>query len=161
VEGKCLGGAFELVLACHVVLATRDAVFACPEVKLGVIPPVLAVIGHLRLGGPTAERLAMTGAELGAARAEGLGLVSELVPDGVDAETFALTWYEKNLAPISALAVREATHATREGSGLLAALGAPLAAAERRYVERVLPSVDANEGIEAFLAKRTPQWVDA
>jgi hypothetical protein len=49
----------------------------------------------------------------------------------------------------------------REASGLIAALGAPLAALERRYVDVLLPSHDANEGIEAFLAKRPPRWEDA
>ncbi|MBZ5522125.1 MAG: enoyl-CoA hydratase/isomerase family protein, partial [Acidobacteriia bacterium] len=42
VEGRCLGGAFELALCCHFVFAARSAVFACPEIKLGVFPPVLA-----------------------------------------------------------------------------------------------------------------------
>ena len=55
----------------------------------------------------------------------------------------------------------EAPHAAREASGLLAALEGPLEAAERRYVERLLPSHDGNEGIEAFIEKRAPQWVDA
>jgi DHA2 family multidrug resistance protein len=45
VEGRCLGGAFELALACHYLFAKESAVFACPEVKLGVVPPVLAVLG--------------------------------------------------------------------------------------------------------------------
>ena len=161
VEGKCLGGAFELVLGCHVVLATPSATFACPEVKLGAVPPVLAVIGHLRLGAPIAERMVVTGCELTAARAEQLGLVASLVPAGTDPRTFALEWYRANLAPLSALALREATHAARAGSGMLSALAAPLNAAERRYRERVLPSRDASEGIEAFLAKRAPRWVDA
>ena len=65
------------------------------------------------------------------------------------------------LSSISAFSLREATFAARQGSGLLASLGAPLEAAEKRYVERLLPSHDGNEGIEAFLAKRPPKWVDA
>ena len=60
VQGHCLGGAFELVLACHLVFATPSARFACPEVKLGVFPPVLAAIGPLRLGQPVSERLLLT-----------------------------------------------------------------------------------------------------
>jgi cyclohexa-1,5-dienecarbonyl-CoA hydratase len=161
VEGKCLGGAFEVVLACHVVFATENAVFACPEVKLGVVPPVLAVLGASRLGGALAERLLLTGGELDARRAERAGFVAEIVEDGTDPFAHVLAWYERALAPLSAFALREATFAARHGSGVIAALGEPLDAAEKRYVDKLLPSHDANEGIEAFLAKRAPRWVDA
>lgn len=166
VLGQCLGGAFELVLACHFVFAAPSAVFACPEIKLGVVPPVLAVLGHHRLGGPLAERMVLTSAELAAPEAHERGLLTALLPgecDGLDtaALPFVLDWYRRTLAPLSAFSLREATHAVRHGSGLVASLGAPLDAAERRYVERLLPSRDGNEGIEAFLAKRPPAWVDA
>jgi len=161
VEGRCLGGAFELVLACHLVFATRDAVLACPEIKLGVVPPVLAVLGHLRLGGATAERLLITGADLDVAAADRAGLLAGIVPIGGDPEQWVLSWYRKTLAPLSAFSLREGVLTSRAASGLLSALDEPLQAAERRYVERLLPSRDANEGIEAFLDKRPPQWVDA
>ena len=166
VLGKCLGGAFELVLACHLVFATPSASFGCPEIKLGVIPPVLAVLGHHRLGAPLAERMVITGAEISADEAHARGLLVELLPkenDGQDtlALPFVLAWYRATLASLSAFSLREATHAARHGSGMLASLGDPLAQAERRYVDRLLPSHDGNEGIEAFLAKREPSWVDA
>jgi len=160
VQGACLGGAFELVLACHVVFATEDASFACPEVKLGVLPPVLAVIGRERLGAPLAERMVFTGAALDARSAHRVGFVTSVL-HGPDIEEPVLAWYRETLAPLSAFALREATHAARYGSGLVAALGGPLDAAETRYVEKLLPSHDANEGIEAFLAKRPPRWVNA
>jgi cyclohexa-1,5-dienecarbonyl-CoA hydratase len=166
VLGRCLGGAFELTLACHLVFAAPSAVFACPEIKLGVVPPVLAVIGHLRLGAPLAERMVMTGAEIGATEAQLRGLLVELLPaeyDGQDglALGFVLDWYRRTLAPLSAFSLREATHAARHGSGILASLGEPLIQAESRYIERLLPSHDGNEGIAAFLARRQPAWVDA
>jgi cyclohexa-1,5-dienecarbonyl-CoA hydratase len=160
VEGRCLGGAFELVLACHLVFATRNAVMACPEVKLGVVPPALAVLGPLRMGGALSERLLLTGADLGAVAAARAGLVAEIVPD-TDPEAAVLDWYRKTLAPLSAFALREATFAAREASGIRAAVRGPLSAAVRRYLQRLLPSRDANEGIEAFLEKRAPHWVDA
>jgi cyclohexa-1,5-dienecarbonyl-CoA hydratase len=160
VEGRCLGGAFELALACHVVLAKDDAIFACPEVKLGVIPPVLSVLGHLRLGGALAERMLITGAEIDAQTARACGFVAEIVPEA-DPFDAAHKWYAQKLAPLSAFSLREATLAARRGSGMLAQLGAPLEAAELRYLERLVPSHDGNEGIEAFLAKRPPKWEDA
>jgi cyclohexa-1,5-dienecarbonyl-CoA hydratase len=161
VEGRCLGGAFELALACHLVFASPGAVMGCPEVRLGVVPPVLAVLGPRRMAGATAERLVLTGAEIDSATAERAGLLASTIPEGVEAEAWALEWYRRTLAPLSALALREATLAAREGSGLLAALDGPLEAAERRYVERLLPTHDANEGIEAFIERRQPQWTDA
>lgn len=166
VRGQCLGGAFELVLACHFVFAASSAVFACPEIKLGVVPPVLAVLGHHRLGGPLAERMVLTGCELAAREAHDRGLVAAVVPDDRDAGDgaaldFVLDWYRTTLAPLSAFSLREATHAVRHGSGLVASLGAALDTVERRYLERLVPSRDGNEGIEAFLARRPPAWVDA
>lgn len=161
VEGRCLGGAFELALASHLVFATPNAIFACPEVKLGVIPPVLCVLGHHRLGGPLAEKMILTGAELDATRAAACGLVAESLPDSGNPEEWLLAWYDKHLAPLSAFSLREVTWAARRGSGILESLGAPLSALEERYVTRLLPSHDGNEGIEAFLAKRPPRWTDA
>jgi cyclohexa-1,5-dienecarbonyl-CoA hydratase len=161
VEGRCLGGAFELALACHLVFASSNAVMGCPEVRLGVVPPVLAVLGPRRMAGATAERLLLTGAHLDAAAADKAGLLAATIPEGADAEAWVLDWYRRTLAPLSALALREATLAARDGSGLIAALDGPLEKAERRYVERLLPSHDGNEGIEAFIEKRPPQWTDA
>jgi cyclohexa-1,5-dienecarbonyl-CoA hydratase len=161
VEGRCLGGAFELVLASHLVFATERAVFACPEIKLGVLPPVLGVLGHHRLGGALAERMLLTGCELSAPKALTAGFVADVLPADAEPEAWLLAWFAENLAPLSSFSLREATLAAREGSGLFASLGAPLDAAEARYKERLLPSHDGNEGIEAFLAKRAPIWTGA
>jgi cyclohexa-1,5-dienecarbonyl-CoA hydratase len=161
VEGRCLGGAFELVLCCHLVFAAASARFACPEVKLGVFPPVFAVVGTSRLGGALAERLLLTGEELDARGAERAGLLALLIEDGTDTLGAALDWYRARLQGSSAFALRQAALAGRRGSGLLERLGAPLEAAERQYLTGVLESHDGNEGIEAFLARRTPRWKDA
>lgn len=161
VEGRCLGGAFELALASHLVFATERAVFACPEIKLGVIPPVLSVLGHHRMGGALAEQMVLTGCEIDVARARACGLLADVIPNGADPEAWLLRWFDDALAGLSAFSLREATHAVRHGSGLLESLGAPLEAVERGYIERLLPSHDGNEGIEAFLEKRPPAWTDA
>ena len=159
VEGSCLGGAFELILACHMVFAAPSAVFGCPEIKLGVFPPVLAAIGAHRLGGPLAEKLILTGGTIDAAAAEKAGLVSAVFSRG-NPEEELLEWYRKNLRPLSAFAIRQGTRVARIGSGLMAALEEPLAGIERQYVDEVLASNDGNEGINAFIERRKPIWKD-
>ncbi len=161
VEGQCLGGGFELVLCCHFLFATPKARFACPEIKLGVFPPLFACLGAQRLGGLLAERLLLTGGVLDAPLADRLGLLAGLFEDGGDAEAALLAWYRENLRPLSAYALRQGTRSIRQASGLLDTLDRALEAAERQYLEGVLPSHDGNEGIEAFLARRPPQWRDA
>ncbi len=161
VEGRCLGGAFELVLACHLVFARRTAVFACPEIKLGVFPPVLATLGPARLGGALAERMLLTGEELGAEALASSGFITLLLEAEADPEAAALAWYRERLAGLSAAALRQATAAARAGAALDELLERRLGVVERRYLEHVLPSHDGNEGIEAFLARRPPRWEDA
>jgi cyclohexa-1,5-dienecarbonyl-CoA hydratase len=160
VEGSCLGGAFELILACHLVFAAPSANFGCPEIKLGVFPPVLAAIGAYRLGGPLAERLVMTGASIDAAAAEKAGLVSAIFAGG-NPEEEMIEWYRKNLRPLSAFAIRQGNRVARIGSGLIVALQEPLDQIERQYVNEVLASNDGNEGIVSFIERRKPVWKDS
>jgi cyclohexa-1,5-dienecarbonyl-CoA hydratase len=160
VEGSCLGGAFELILACHFVFAAPSANFGCPEIKLGVFPPVLAAIGAHRLGGPLAEKLIVTGATIDAAAAEKAGLVSALFSSG-NSEEELIEWYRKNLKPLSGFSIRQANRVARIGSGLIAALQEPLDKIERQYVNEVLASHDGNEGIAAFIERRKPDWKDS
>ncbi len=159
VEGACLGGAFELALACHLVFAAPSANFGCPEIKLGVFPPVLGAIGAHRLGGALAERMILTGATIDAATAERVGFVSALFSGGsLDEEM--LDWYRNTLRPLSAFAIRQAAKVARTGSGILVALGDTLDSLERQYVTEVLASHDGNEGIMAFIERRKAVWED-
>ncbi len=160
VEGQCLGGAFELVLACHLVFAAPSAKFGCPEIQLGVFPPVLAAIGAQRLGGPLAERLIVTGATIDAAAAEKAGMVSAIFSGG-NTEEELMEWYRKNLHPLSAFSIRQANRVARIGSGIVAALQQTLDKIERQYVGEVLGSYDGNEGIAAFIERRKPVWKDS
>lgn len=160
VEGRCLGGAFELVLCCHFVLATPSASFACPEIKLGVFPPVLAALGPTRLGAARAEHLLLTGATLDAQGAVAAGLVTELAEPDEDLQELAERFYVNELSALSAFSLRQGVKAARQGAGMPGLLEVAITAAEEQYVAELLPSRDANEGIEAFLAKRSPVWRD-
>ncbi len=161
VEGRCLGGAFELALCCHFVFAAPSAVFACPEIKLGVFPPVLAAIGPYRMPTAAAERLLLTGDDVDAATGAMLGFVTTTLAKEPDARDQVLEWYRNKLRPLSASSLRQATLAARERSPLLLALGEALEVAERRYVSELIETHDANEGIAAFQARRAPAWKDA
>jgi cyclohexa-1,5-dienecarbonyl-CoA hydratase len=160
VDGRCLGGAFELALCCHLLFATPAARLGCPEIKLGVFAPVLAAVGPERLPGALAERLLLTGEEISGTAAANVGLLA-CVLDGPDPEDSLLGWYRTHLAPLSAFALRQATAASRRTSGLLRALSERLPAIERQYLDEVVASHDGNEGIAAFVARRAPKWEDA
>ncbi len=160
VQGPCLGGSFELVLACHMVFATKRGRFACPEIKLGVFPPVLAAIGAQQLGAAVADRLLITGGDMDAAEAARIGWLTKLLDDD-DPSGAVLDWYREHLAGLSASSLRHATRAARICGGFDAAVGEPLDRAERLYVDELMKSHDANEGIEAFIARRKPQWTNA
>ena len=147
VEGRCLGGGFELALACHLIFVTRTAQLGCPEIKLGVFPPVLAAIGPSKLGGALADRLVLTGETIAGADAKPWATI-------VDGFEDVLDWYRKTLSGNSAAALRIATRAIRRDDARLEEL-------EKLYVDEVLGSHDGNEGIEAFIARRAPAWEDA
>ena len=160
VEGQCLGGGFELVLACHFLFATPGARFGCPEIKLGVFPPVLAALGERRLGSFAAERLLLTGGSIDASEAWRLGFLTRVLDDGTDPREALLAWYRETLRPLSAFALRQGTKALRQATGFLAVLDRALRATEDQYLREVLESHDGNEGIEAYLERRKPIWRD-
>ncbi len=159
VKGACLGGAFELALCTHFVFATRGASFACPEIKLGVYPPVLAAIGADRLGAPLAERMLLTGEAIDVDVAERSGWLTMALDEG-DPEEAAIEWYRRTLAGLSACALRRSNAAIRQGSVLNERLGRPLYKIERSYIDQLMKTRDANEGITAFMEKRKPVWED-
>ena len=160
VQGKCLGGAFELVLACHLVFATPHARFGCPEIKLGVFPPVLAAIGGDRLGSALSERMLLTGVELDADDADSTGWLVDVLRSDQPKATL-LGWYREHLAGLSASSLRIATRAARTCSCLASHLGTALDRAEKIYLEELVETHDGNEGIQAFLDKRKPEWKHA
>jgi len=158
VRGRCLGGAFELALACRLVFATPDAVFGCPEIKLGVFPPVLAVLGPQRLGAATAERLVLTGGDLDAATAERCGWLTQMIAGDGEPMDAVLELYRESFAPLSAFALRQASKVSLRCGGLEQLLDKPLELAEKQYLEEVVRSHDGNEGLKAFMEKRKPSW---
>jgi cyclohexa-1,5-dienecarbonyl-CoA hydratase len=151
VDGRCLGGGCEVAQACDLVVASPRATFGQPEIDLGCFPPVAAALLP-RLAGRRAAELVLLGTPVGALDALALGLVSR-VADDVEAEGRRLA---DALAAKSRTALAAAVRALRAGSD--GTLDEALARNERLYLDAVVPTADAAEGVRAFLEKRAPVW---
>lgn len=156
VRGHCLGGGLELVLAAHRITASPDATFAQPEIRLGMFAPAGSVLLPERVARGFAEEMLLTGRSVSAAEALAAGLV-----DAVDADPEGANdrFVETHLLPQSASAIRFAVRAAREVRR--PRLHAALRELERRFVEDVMQTRDAREGIASFVERRPPAWVDA
>jgi cyclohexa-1,5-dienecarbonyl-CoA hydratase len=155
VRGQCLGGGLELASFCHRVVASPDAKLGQPEIVLGVLAPVASVILAERVGRGRAEDLCLSGRSVGAEEAERWGLIDEVADDPGEA---ALAWTREQLLPRSASSLRHAVRAVRAGFNerFLADLGT----VERIYLEELMSTEDAREGLTAFVEKRRPGWKD-
>ena len=153
VRGQCLGGGLEIALAGGPIFAAPNAQFGQPEIKLGVFAPAASCLLPWRVNAVAAEDLLCSGRSIDAAQALAIGLVQMLADDPVAA---ALAYFDEHLAPRSAAALAHAMQAVR--APRLAALRDELARVERLYLQSLMKTRDANEGLAAFLAKRSPTW---
>jgi cyclohexa-1,5-dienecarbonyl-CoA hydratase len=157
VRGRCLGGGFELALACDFIFAERSAVFALPEIGLGVFPPAASALLPPRIGTTRATSAILTGKRISATEASAAGLL-ELVADDGDLRPAVDRWFEAHLHKRSAAALRHATAAAR--LSLVQHVRAVLPELERLYLNDLMQTQDAVEGVSAFLEKREPRWSD-
>ena len=153
VRGQCLGGGLEVAMAGSLIFAAPDAQLGQPEMKLGVFAPAASVLLPCRVNAAVAEDLLLSGRSVGAAEAKELGLVHTVADDPVAA---ALAWFDAHLAGKSAASLRFALKAARHAR--IDAVRAGLAAVERLYLQGLMNTRDANEGLAAFLARRPPAW---
>jgi cyclohexa-1,5-dienecarbonyl-CoA hydratase len=153
VRGQCLGGALELVSLCHRVVAAPDAKLGQPEIVLGVFAPVASVVLPMRVGQGAADDLCLSGRSIDAREAHRIGLVDEIADAPWDA---ALGYIRQHLLPRSGSSLRLAVRAVRRA--LRARIAADLPAIERLYLDELMSTADAQEGLQAFLDKRTPSW---
>src|SRR5208337_4284037 len=155
VRGQCLGGGFELALACDFIVAEEGAAFACPEIKLAVFPPVAAVLLPVRIGLSRAAELVLTGAAWSASHALEAGLIARTAPQGKLEATIA-AWISDHFLPRSPVALRYAVRAAR--LGLRRALQEDLPQIEQMYLDELMAQSDPVEGLRAFMEKREPRW---
>ena len=153
VRGQCLGGGLELALAGSAIFAASDAQFGQPEMKLGVFAPAASVLLQYRVNQALAEDLLFSGRAIGADEAKAIGLVQSVSDDP---EAAALAYFDQHLAGKSAASLAWALAAAR--GAMIRDVRHRLAEVERLYLDRLMATRDANEGLVAFLAKRKPNW---
>lgn len=154
VHGAALGGGVGLVACCDIAIAAEAAVFALPEVRLGLIPAAISPYVVNAIGSRQARRYFVTGERFDAATAARLGLVHETVPAGeLDDRLAALT---AALAGNGPLAMAEAKRLAREVAR--GPLDEALRAETARRIADQRASAEGREGLAAFLDKRPPTW---
>lgn len=153
VKGQCLGGGLEFAAAGNLLFAAPDAQFGQPEMKLAVIAPAASCLLPERIGQAKAEDLLFSGRSVDAQTALAWGLAHQLADDPAAA---ALEYFDKQLAPKSAASLAWAVRAAR--APYAARVKQRLAEVERLYLEGLMKTRDAVEGLNAFLEKRTPKW---
>jgi enoyl-CoA hydratase/carnithine racemase len=154
VNGHALGGGFEMVLGCDIVVAADNATFGLPEPRVGR----LALDGGIaqlprRIPHVLAMGMLLTGRRVPAAEAFRFGLVNEVVPQtGLDAAVEKWVAEVLACAPLSVKAVKQMV---RRGARL-----SPQEAQMLRLPALIaaLQSTDQEEGVQAFVEKRAPQW---
>jgi cyclohexa-1,5-dienecarbonyl-CoA hydratase len=154
VGGAALGGGCELVAACDFCIATESARFGQPEIKLGVFPPVAAVLLPRIIGERRARELILTGELIDAEEAARLGLINMVVPASqLEQKTEELL---VRLRELSAPALESARRAIDMGRGR--SFEEALTKVEDFYLNELMKTDDAREGVNAFMEKRKPTW---
>jgi len=156
VNGAALGGGCELVTFSDMIVASEKATFGQPEIQVGVYPPVAAVTFPRLMPYVKAMELLLTGEIIDAREAERLGIVNKVVP--VDSFEEELSGFVGKLAALSGAVLRVTKRATLQGLGL--SFEEALAGSEELYLNRLMKTEDATEGLQAFMEKRKPVWKD-
>ena len=155
VQGACLGGGAELASVCDLVYTARDATWGFPEIRLGCYPPVAAVALPALVGQKRAEELILTGRQISGEEAVAIGLANRAARaeelESVLQETLT------QLLQMSPVALAHAKKAVYAWEAIHFDKG--LARAERIYLDELMTTEDAREGIAAFLEKRPPKWI--
>ena len=153
VHGRCLGGGLELALAGHLLFVTPAAELGQPEIRLGVFAPAASCLLPELIGPQRAFDLLVSGRSISGSEAASLGLAAVATADPQQA---ALEYFEQHLQPKSAQSLRYAVRAARQG--LAVRVRTRLAAVERLYLDELMLSHDAVEGLSAFIDKRPAKW---
>lgn len=153
VRGQCLGGGLELALAGHLMFVAPDASLGQPEIKLGVFAPAASCLLPEVVGPSRAFDLLVSGRSITGAEAAAIGIAHEAA---ADPEHAAVAYFEEHLKPKSVSSLRYAVKAAR--LDYVARVKDKIRAVERLYLDELMATHDAVAGLEAFIAKKAPQW---
>ncbi len=154
VRGVCLGGGAELAAVCDMVYTARNTRWGFPEIKLASFPPVAAVALAALIGQKRAGELILTGREFSGDEAAAMGLATRSVAAEKLESVVKGTLAElRQLSPVALLHAKKAIYAWDAMH-----FDKGLARAEKVYLDELISTADAREGIIAFLDKRAPKW---
>ena len=154
VFGSCLGGGCELAIFCDLVIADETAKFGQPEIQVGVLPPIAAQVMPRIIGRKAANDLILSGRIISAQEAVEMGLINKTVAKGdLSQETES---FIKPYLSLSAEIIRISKKTIK--AGLMDELEPSLKAIEDIYLNELMKTADAQEGLQAFLDKRKPEW---
>lgn len=154
VNGHCLGGGAELAMVCDLVYTTEEAQWGFPEIKLGCYPPVAVTALAALVGQKRAADLILTGRTINGKEAASIGLANRAVPpDQLDSVAEEAVAQLSKLSPDTLAVTKKAIYAWDSIH-----FDKGLARAEKIYLDELMKTEDALEGINAFLEKREPQW---
>jgi cyclohexa-1,5-dienecarbonyl-CoA hydratase len=154
VQGHCLGGGAELAMVCDVAYTTASAQWGFPEIKLGCYPPVACAALAALVGQKRAAELILTGRTISGTEAAEMGLANRAIPD--EELTAVVNHTVQELLRLSPAALAVTKKAVYAWDAMHFDKG--LARAEKIYLEELMKTADAGEGIRAFLEKREPKW---
>jgi cyclohexa-1,5-dienecarbonyl-CoA hydratase len=157
VSGLCLGGSFELVLACTFVFADESAKFGVPEIQLAVFPPVASVLLPVKCSEALSSQIILTGGQFTAEELCKHGLVNKVAEKEKLDETVS-EFFDKELLPKSASSIRMGHRACR--MVITEQYEKFIGRLEKLYLDDLMSTKDAVEGINSFLEKRPPAWQD-
>jgi len=154
VHGACLGGGAEMAVVCDIVFTSRDASWGFPEIKLGCYPPVACTALAALIGQKKATELILTGRTISGDEAVAIGLANKsAIADEVPALVGETLEHLKCLSPVALSVTKKAIYAWDSMH-----FEKGLARAEKVYLEELMKTEDAVEGIRAFLEKRESRW---
>jgi cyclohexa-1,5-dienecarbonyl-CoA hydratase len=154
VKGAALGGGCEVAIFCDIVIASERAKFGQPEIKVGVFPPVSAVILPFLIGQKKSFEFLLQGETMDVNEAHRLGLVNHIFPSESYEQEF--TDFINRFKKLSTVVLQHTKKAIY--SAINSNFESKLDVVEKQYLEELMATHDADEGLNAFMEKRRPEW---
>ena len=154
IHGHCLGGGAELAMVCDLVYSADNAQWGFPEIQLGCFPPIAVTALSAMVGQKRASDLILTGRTITGSQAASIGLASAAVlPNELERTVDAMVRKLSSLSPTALAVTKKAIYAWDSMH-----FDKGLARAERIYLDELMHTEDAQEGVRAFMEKRQPKW---